>query len=123
MSQLIFKNYGGSYQLKIQDAQDLEKVQAFDEVYWAATSIPISSLNCDYAFASYVDTDKNGRIRPDEFKAAQSWLFHFLANRSRLPQGTDILSLSDIDTTHPEGQRLRAVAELILSNLNRIRRS
>jgi len=118
MAQLIFRNYGGSYQLRIQDAQDLEKIQVLDEVHWAATSIPIDSLNCDHVLTSYVDTDKNGRIRTDEVKAALVWLFRFLANRSRLSEGTDVLYLSDIDTSHPEGQKLRSVAEVILSNLN-----
>jgi len=101
MSQLIFKNYGGSYQLRIQDAQDLEKIQGLDETHWAATSVPIDSLNCDRVLASYIDTDKNGRIRTDEVKAALEWLFRFLANRSRLSEGTDVLYLSDIDTSHP----------------------
>jgi len=118
MSQLIFKNYGGSYQLRIQDAQDLEKIQVLDETHWAATSVPIDSLNCDCVLASYVDTDKNGRIRTDEINAALAWLFRFLANRSHLSVGADFLYLSDIDTSHPEGQKLRSVAELILSNLN-----
>ena len=52
VSQLIFKNYGNSYQLRIQDAQDLEKIQVLDEAHWAATSVPINSLNCDSAFTS-----------------------------------------------------------------------
>ena len=115
---LIFKNYGNSYQLRIQDAQDLEKIQVLDEAHWAATSVPINSLNCDSAFTSYVDTDQNGRIRTNEIKDAQTWLFRFLTNRSRLSEGIDVLDLNDIDTNHPEGQKLRAVAELILTNLN-----
>ena len=118
MSKLIFKNYGGSYQLRVQNAQDLEKIQVLDDAYWAATSIPIDSLNCDHAFASYVDTDKNGRIRTDELKAALVWLFRFLTNRSHLSEGTEILNLGDIDTTYPEGQKLKASAKLILTNLN-----
>ena len=118
MSHLIFKNYGKSYQLRIQDAQDLEKIQVLDETRWATTSAPINSLNCDPAFTSYVDTDQNGRIRTNEIKDAQTWLFRFLTNRSRLSVGTDVLDLSDIDTSHPEGQRLRKVAELILTNLD-----
>jgi len=75
---LIFKNYGGSYQLRIQDVQDLEKVQSLDDPHWAATSVPIDRLNCDRVLTSYVDTDKNGRIRTDEVKAALVWLFRFL---------------------------------------------
>jgi hypothetical protein len=118
MSQLRFKNYGGSYQLKIQAEQDLEKVHYLDEVYWAATSIPINSLNCDQVFTSYIDTDKNGRIRPNEFKAAISWLFQLLVERGSLSLGTENLKLSDIDTSHAEGQKLLATAKIILTNLN-----
>jgi len=118
MPELIFKNYGKSYQLRIQNARDLEKIQVLDEAHWAATSVPIKSLNCDPAFTSYVDTDQNGRIRTSEIKAAQTWLFRFLANRSRLSEGSDLLNLNDIDTSHPEGQKLHAVAKLILTNLD-----
>ena len=118
MSRLVFKNYGGSYQLRIQDAQDLEKIQTLDETRWAATSIPVSSLNCDNTFTSNVDTDKNGRIRTDEFKAAQAWLFRLLSNRSRLSEGTDVLILDDVDTSHPEGKKILAAAKRILTNLN-----
>jgi len=118
MSRLIFRNYGGSYQLRIQNAEDLEKIQVLDEVHWAATSIPTDNLHCDKAFTAYVDTDKNGRIRPAELKAAWSWLIRVLADRHRLPEGSDVLRLQDIDRHCPEGQKLRATAELILTNLN-----
>ncbi len=118
MSQLIFKNYGGSYQLRIQNAQDLEKIQVLDEAHWAATSVPINSLNCDAVFTSYMDTDKNGRIRTNEIKDAQAWLFRVLANRSRLSKSSDVLDLNDIDTGSPEGKKIRAAANLVLTNLN-----
>ena len=118
MSRMICTNYGGSYQLRIQNAEDLDKIQVLDEVHWAATSIPTDSLNCDKAFIAYVDTDQNGRIRPAELKAAWSWLIQVLADRHRLSEGSDVLRLQDIDTLHPEGQKLHAAAELILTNLN-----
>lgn len=118
MSRMIFRNYGGSYQLRIQNAEDLEKIQVLDEVYWAATSIPTDSLNCDKAFTAYVDTDRNGRIRPAELKTACSWLIQVLADHHRLSKGSDVLRLQDIDIHRPEGQKLHAVAELILTNLN-----
>ncbi len=115
---MICRNYGGSYQLRIQNAEDMEKIQVLDEVHWAATSIPTDSLNCDKAFIAYVDTDKNGRIRPAELKAAWSWLIQVLADRHRLSESSDVLRLQDIDTHHPEGQTLHAAAGLILTNLN-----
>jgi hypothetical protein len=118
MSRMTFKNYGGSYQLRIRDSQDLEKIQVLDEVHWAAISIPTNSLNCDKAFTSYVDTDNNGRIRPSELKAAWSWLTQVLADRRRMSEGSDILRLQDIDTHNSEGQKLLAAAKLILTNLN-----
>jgi len=118
MSRMICRNYGGSYQLRIQNAEDLEKIQVLDEVHWAATSIPTDSLNCDKVFIAYVDTDKNGRVRPAELKAAWSWLIQVLADRHRLSEGSDVLRLQDIDTHRPEGQKLHAAAEFILTNLN-----
>ena len=116
MNRMVFKNYNGNYQLRIQNAQDLENIQTLDESHWVATSVPIDSLNCDRAFVSYVDTDHNGRIRTDELKAAQAWLFRFLANRERL--GSDVLKLTDINSNDLEGQKVRDAAELILNNLN-----
>ncbi len=116
MTKMVFKNYNGHYQLSIQNAEDLEKIQALDESCWVATSIPINNLNCNSLFTKYVDTDHNGRIRTDELKEAQSWLFLFLKNREGM--GNDVLKLSNIDTSHPEGQKLRGAAELILHNLN-----
>ena len=118
MSKFIFKNYGGRYQLRIQNAEDLEKIQTLDEALWAATSIPIGLLNCDRKFASYLDTDQNGRIRTDELKSAQAWLFQMLKGYDRLAESTDVLRLDDIDTSHPEGKKLRSSAERILDNLN-----
>jgi len=118
MSRLTFRKYGGSYQLRIHDAADLENIRVLDEVHWAATSIPIDRLHCDRAFTAYVDTDNNGRIRPAEIKAAWAWLIQVLADRHRLSQGSDVLRLQDIDTHHSEGQKLHATAELILKNLN-----
>ncbi len=118
MSDIVCRNYGGSYQLRIQSAEDLEKVQIFDEVHWAATSIPTESLNCDKKFISYIDTDKNNRIRPAELRAAWTWLVQILSDRQRLSESSDVLRLQDINKNCPEGQKLYAVANLVLINLN-----
>jgi len=117
MDRAVFRNYGGNYQLRIETADELEMVQTLDEARWVATSAPVAGLNCDPAFLTYIDTDCNGRIRTDEVKAAQAWLFNLLKYRDRVTAGSDVLRLADIDTSHPEGSALRAAAELILSNL------
>jgi len=117
MPKLVFKKYGDSYQLRIQDATELANIQSLSEAHWAATSVPVNSLNCDPTFLSYVDTDHNGRIRTQELKEAQAWLFQRLAHRESVSEATNALRLGDIDTSHSEGQQLKAAAGLVLRNL------
>ena len=117
MPKPVFKKYGDSYQLRIQDATELASIQSLNEAHWAATSVPTRGLNCDPTFLSYVDTDHNGRIRTQELKEAQTWLFHRLAHRERVSEASSVLRLGDIDTRHPEGQQLKTAAELVLRNL------
>jgi len=108
---------GGRYQLVIRGADDLAHIAVLDEAAWAATSAPIESLTCDPAFLRYLDTDSNRRIRSDEMRAAQAWLFRMLRGRSHLAERTLVLNLDDIDTSHADGQAVRAAAERILSNI------
>jgi len=118
MARMVFCNYGGNYQLRILSAEDFEHVQTLDDARWVATSAPVNGLSCDPVFLTFMDTDHNGRVRTDEVKAAQSWLFKMLRYRDRVAEGSDVLRLADIDTSHSEGSALRAAAERILSNLN-----
>ena len=103
----------------IEGSEDLAHIQALDEGRWFATSVPIASLMCDRKFLEFVDTDKNGRIRTDELKEAQAWLFRMLSDRSRLAEETDALALASIDASHKEGRALRTAARRILANLGR----
>ena len=118
MGKMMFCNFGGNYQLKIKEAEDLRHVLKLPETRWVATSAPVSSFSCDPLFLKYLDADHNGRIRSDEVKAAITWLFGVLAKRNCVTSGSNVLRLDDIDTKHPEGSSLRVTAERILSNLN-----
>lgn len=123
MAKLIFINYGRSYQLKIETAQDLEKIKDLDNALWAATSIPCNNLNCDKKFLDYIDTDNNDRIRTDEIRNAVTWLFHVLKNQEQLCKNTDILRLKDIDRSHDEGKKIYNTAKLILSTLKKSKKN
>jgi len=114
MGKFIFRNYGGSYQLKIQSPEDFEKILSLDEALWAATSIPVDILNCDKAFLNYLDTDKNGRIRTDEIKDAVRWFLKIMKNYENT--GKDILKLESINVDDPEGNLIRKTAERVLKN-------
>ncbi len=82
-----------------------------------ATSVPIDTLTCDRAFLEFVDYDDNGRVRTDEIREAQKWLFTMLRDRRAVGRKNAALILEAVDTTHNEGKRLHAAAKRILSNI------
>jgi len=116
MKKIIFRNYGGSYQLSIEKGEDLLNVLKLDEAHWAATSVPIEILNCDRKFLEYLDTDRNKRIRTDEVKEGISYILSHLKNPSVI-DGNDELNLSDLNTETESGKLLKNTAEIILTNL------
>lgn len=65
-SRLTFKNFGGIYQLQVQDAADLSQIQTLEPARWAATSAPVGDLRCDPVVLALLDPAKKGRIRTDE---------------------------------------------------------
>ncbi len=117
MTSFVFRSYGGIEQLEIDDPEDLCRIDELDKARWAATSAPIEQLFCDPTFLAYADLDKNNRIRVDEVREARRWLWARLRDRSRLPQKSEELLLSALDPTHPEAQKVKALAERLLLQL------
>ena len=89
-------NYGGSYQLEIKTAKDLDALRLMDEVFWMATSAPTFSLNCSRDFIKILDKNQNGRILSCDVRDAALYLLDNLKNHERLNQRSDSLSLSDL---------------------------
>jgi len=117
MNRMVFRNYGGNYQLRIENAGDLALIQDLEVARWAATSVQTDSLQCDPVFLKYLNPDGSGRIRPQHFRAAVKWLFHMMADRSRLAAHSDVLLMEDLDTSHDEGRKLKKAALHILEQL------
>jgi len=115
---LIFKNFGGSYQLLIQGEEDLAQLQQLDPARWAATSAPVKDLQCDPGFLAFLDPEGTGRIRVSQVVAARDWLFRHLQDRSRLGQATETLPLAALDTSHDEGQALHKAAQHVQHELH-----
>ncbi len=113
----IFKRYGGSYQLKMENALDLEKIQDLPEVHWAATSIPVADLNCDSEFMAFLDKDQDGRILSNDLKITQEWFFKMLSDVGTFGRGFKSVKLSEINVSHGEGETLLSAAKFILKNL------
>ncbi len=114
---MVFRNYGGNYQLRIEDAGDLAFVLDLDPARWAATSVQVDTLQCDPAFLGYLNADGSGTIRPEHLRAALRWAFHLTAERERIATPSDVLRLVDLDISHEEGQKLREATVHILDQL------
>ncbi len=104
---MVFRNYGGNYQLRIEDSSDLDFVLDLDPSRCAATSVQVDTLQCDPAFLGYLNADGSGTIRPEHLRAALRWSFHMIAERERLTTPSNVLRLAVLYTSHVEGQQLR----------------
>ncbi len=116
---MVFENYGGIFQLRLQTAEDLAALAKLRESRWAATSAPVGCFRCDPAVLKCLDPDATGRIRTQDLKDAQQCLFHFFSNREGATQQSDVLRLDDLDTTHSEGRELQEACKWILEQLER----
>ncbi len=113
-----FINYGGSYMLRLETADDLQALPLLDEPFWIATSAPIHHLRCDQTFLAFLDHDSDGRIRSDDIRRAYGWLSQRLANLDGLTHASETLTLSHLAPT-PEAAALDRAARRILSNLGK----
>lgn len=112
-----FRILGGSRQMLIRTGEDLIRAAGLDAAHWAMTAARMDALVFDRDFLTFLDTDKNGRIRYDEVKAALRWMISLLRDFSGTEKGSDFLSLDAINTDNPEGAAIRETIRVALSNL------
>ena len=111
-------NYGGSYQLDITYAKDLEALRLMDEVFWMATSAPTFSLNCSPDLISVLDKNKNDRILSSDVRDAALLLLDSLKNHESINKRSTTLRVSDFSDSD-QALKLKAAAKEILSNLGK----
>ena len=117
MKPMVFQNYGGIHQLRIESAEDLACIHDLHPAHWAATSVQVESLQCDPMFLEYLNQDGSGTIRAEHLRAAVRWIFRMMAKDDRLAASSDVLCLADLDTSHEEGRKLKEAAIHILGQL------
>ena len=117
-SPMTLRNFGGIYQLVIESADDLAKIDTIDAAKWSATSAPLKDLHVDPALLGFLDTDQNGRIRVAGVLSARDWLFARLAERAGVTARSDELTLAHLDLKHADGEKLLHGAEHVLRELN-----
>lgn len=108
-----FNKFAKAYHLDIAAPADLRDVLALDDSFWAATSAPVSAFHEDAAFLRYIDSDRNGRMRSDEVRAALRWLLDTLADASRVGADADEVLLDAVDKASAAGPGLLVTAAYV----------
>lgn len=117
MNPIVFRNYGGIHQLRIESAEDLAFIHQLHPALWAATSVQMESLQCDPVFLKYLNKNGCGTIRSEHLRMALKWSFRLMGKRGRMADSSDVLRIVDLDTSHEEGQKLKEAALHILEHL------
>ncbi len=114
-----FKQYGKTFQLRIETAEDLEAVLKLDASHWVATSAPTDVFRCDSKFIKLLDPDDSKRIHTEEMKEAIRWILAVLSDRSQLRKRTNHVPLAALNQSTPEGAEVADSAAYVLKMLGR----
>jgi uncharacterized membrane protein YhdT len=113
-----FARFGKSYQMVIENGQDLSEVLQLDEALWGATSAPAQVFHCDPQLIKALDLGAKGRITCEDIKAAISWLLKQLPDKDKITASFDgKLALADINSADDSGKALIASAQYIHKEL------
>ncbi len=114
-----FFRAGGFDQAKLESGADLMNLDQLDKKLWVALACPTSGLEIDSRTLELIDSDRNGRIRPDELIAAVNFAGNSVKNPDDLLKGEAALPLASINDAIPAGKVLLASARQILGNIGK----
>lgn len=114
-----FFRAGGFDQVRLENGADLKALSQLDQKLWVALSCPTRGVEFDIRTLDLFDADHDGRIRASEILSAVNWALERLSDPDILVKEGDVLPLSAIDATRPEGARILASAKRILANLGK----
>jgi hypothetical protein len=107
-----FFRAGGFDQVQLETPEDLAALAELDQKLWAALACPTETLELDQRMLSYIDANKDGRIRSREVLEAIDWTLARLSDPSVL-FNHDNLPLAAL-STNDLGQKLMATAQRLL---------
>jgi hypothetical protein len=114
-----FFRAGGFDQVKLESGADLANLDKLDQKLWVALACPTHGLELDSATLGWIDSDKDGRIRPPEVIAAAQWAVGFLKNPDILLARTSALPLDAINDSTGAGKDIIATAKQILADIGK----
>jgi hypothetical protein len=113
-----FFRAGGFDQVKLESGADLANLDQLDQKLWVALACPTHGLELDSQTLGWIDSDKDGRIRPPEVIAATKWAASFLKNPDLL-LADGPLPLDAINDSTREGKDIVATAKQILASVGK----
>jgi len=114
-----FDRFGDSHYLRIDSAEALRQVLALPEARWFASNAPVEAFRADSLFLQYLNENRDGRLRPQEIKAAIRWLLGVFGRLSDEGTGSRSLRFDRIKEDGIEGRRVLAAAKKVLCFLNK----
>ncbi|HEV2327351.1 MAG TPA: hypothetical protein VGY56_01030 [Verrucomicrobiae bacterium] len=114
-----FFRAGGFDQVKLESAADLGNLDQLDQKLWVALACPTHGLELDSQTLGWIDSDKDGRIRPPEVIAAAKWATSLLKNPEILLARTSALPLDAINDSTRTGKDILATAKQILADIGK----
>lgn len=109
-----FARLGGSDQPLLRNAADLARLGELDQKLWVALGCPTRGLAMDTHTLDLLDADRDGQIRAPEIIAAAAWVHSLLKNPDSLFPSLTSLPLDAINTSNPQGAKIRDAAARIL---------
>ena len=116
-----FDRFGDSHYLRIDSAESLRQVLALPEARWFASNAPINAFRADQQFLGYLNENRDGRVRPQEIKAAIRWRLQVFGRLSDAAVGTRKLQFEWIKEENEEGRKVLGAAKKVLSLLGKER--
>ncbi|MGN0195623.1 MAG: hypothetical protein ACI4AE_04115 [Candidatus Cryptobacteroides sp.] len=114
-----FENIGGSTRVKITSGQDIVHLEELDPKMWTVLSCPVKGLEINDKSLSYIDSDKDGKIRVADVIATSKWITAAITNPDLLLEGKDVFDIESFNRDNATGLKLYKSAKQILANLGK----
>lgn len=114
-----FDRFGDSHYLRIDSAEALRQVLALPEARWFASNAPVEAFRADQRFLSYLNENRDGRLRPQEIKAAIRWTLSVFGRISDEAVGSRVLEFRHIKDDGAEGREVLQAGKRVLKLLGK----
>lgn len=114
-----FENIGGSTRVKITSGEDIVHLEELDPKMWTVLSCPVKGLEIDEKSLSYIDNDRDGKIRVNDIISTARWITSAVSNPDLILEGKDSFDIESFDRGNATGLKLYKSAKQILENLGK----